>query len=91
MGLPFDFKYSWDDPHSSFCAKLVANLLRIKPRPAHFAAPFWENRRHPAINSVSLSSDDLFAILPEYGFSQESDTCQSHLMTPIMDEIRSLK
>lgn len=68
MGLPFDTKYYWDDPESSYCTKLIANLLNVSPRPMSFEGENWENALHAPKGTLGLSPDELYKELLSLGF-----------------------
>ncbi|PIU00886.1 MAG: hypothetical protein COT74_03010 [Bdellovibrionales bacterium CG10_big_fil_rev_8_21_14_0_10_45_34] len=47
LGKPYDFRFVWDDPTSSYCSKLIANILNIQPVPMEFTGSFWRLTRTP--------------------------------------------
>lgn len=81
LGLPFDFTYDWVDQKSTYCSKLVGELLDIKPLPMSFRSEHWKYSRTQVSNGMGLSPDDLYSILKNSGFLEItiSGTCQSLL------------
>lgn len=93
VGLPFDHTYSWSDLLSTYCAKLVAQLLRIEPLPMTFATNFWSNRGLSSRNGLGLSPDDIFADLKGRGFtiSIVKPTCGELLHSPFLNLMAKAK
>ncbi|RYZ93064.1 MAG: hypothetical protein EOP06_02275 [Proteobacteria bacterium] len=78
LGLRYDSSFDWSDTRSSYCSKLIANLLGIEPTPAHFAASHWRGvgllRTEGA---VGISPDEIFQILRKDGFQPRGvNTCE---------------
>ncbi len=92
LGLPFDFKYVWDDSHSSYCAKLIARLLNIQPQPMTFSGPFW-NGRQPRERGLGLSPDDIYQILKSRDFAQTFwiQPCERTLTSPTLASLLQAK
>lgn len=82
LGLPFDYGYKWEDSDSTYCSKLIANLLKIDPLPMSFASDHWEKSGLDSIQELGLSPDDLFRILKKRGFVETpSPSCENLLTT----------
>jgi hypothetical protein len=92
LGLPFDFTYNWTDAHSSYCAKLIGNLLHLEPLAMSFAGEYWQGREHLQ-SGVGLSPDDIYAILKAMGFSETAQvvSCKETLKSPFMSLLKSAK
>lgn len=93
LGLPFDFTYRWETIDSSYCAKLVANLLAIDPMPTSFSTRFWLNGIHSYKPDVGLSPDDIFGELKKRGFLETNPTliCDKFLESPFMKLLKESK
>lgn len=79
LRLPFDYQFRWDDPRSTYCSKLVANLLDIDPLPMQFDSPYWRRSRTSYKAGLGLSPDDLFRILQAKGFTAEEPLRKSSI------------
>ena len=63
IGLPYDRHFRWDDRESSYCAKLVGQLLAIAPSPMRFRAPGWRGIRGLPMGEPGLSPDEVYEVL----------------------------
>jgi len=80
LGKPFDFKFRWFDPETTYCSKLVGQLLGLSPLPSSFSGAIWKSLDLDATNPVGLSPDDLFYLLLSNGFKIERPrSCESQL------------
>lgn len=78
----FDKSFDWDNPVGTYCSKLVAQFLGMKPTPMDFAAPYWNGHR-PAHAGLGVSPDAVFRfILDEPGWSL-------HAQKDCVDEMRT--
>lgn len=59
VGLSYDPRFRWEDQKSSYCSKLVGQLLGLKPRPMHFEAIHWA-RLFKTQGELGLSPDDVY-------------------------------
>lgn len=96
VGLPFDYRYNWSDSKSSYCAKLVANLLNIEPLPMTFADEHWKGSQQASLTGLGLSPDDLYRILGTMGFHPPvrkvtASSCESKLNGPFMRRLLEVK
>lgn len=87
LGLPFDFFYRWNDERTSYCSKLVAQILGIPPKPMSFSSEHWGQAFGIERGEVGLSPDDLFDALLERGYRFKIDSnadggsmCSRHLL-----------
>lgn len=78
LGLSYDSTFDWSDPDSSYCSKLVANILAIEPTAALFEAEHWRKRGIPTkADAVGISPDEIFHILRSRGFRPHGrKTCE---------------
>jgi hypothetical protein len=65
LNLPFDRSFKWDDPNSTYCSKLVANLLNIDPLPMSNSTAKTDVGEVHFDDTVGISPDDLFRIINE--------------------------
>jgi hypothetical protein len=79
LGKGFDHSYSWGNHDSTYCSRLVANLLGIGPLPMQFAAERWQVIPQKPVGELGLSPDDLFRILRSSGYSENKEDCASFL------------
>lgn len=79
VGLPYDFNFNWDDTTSTYCSKLVAQILGVPPMPMKFDGPYWEKFKKPANEGQpGVSPDGLYRSLKSYGYSARPvNTCTS--------------
>lgn len=76
--LKYDSRFRWEAEDSTYCSKLVGQILKIDPLPAAFEVQAWDHlRTEQREGSLGLSPDDLFTILKKRGFKDESPrTCE---------------
>jgi hypothetical protein len=79
LGRKFDFSFRWNDPESTYCTKLVAEILGVPPRPMTFAAPIWQTLPHGNSGELGLSPDELFHDLVNRGYTVLPD-CETPLV-----------
>ena len=72
FGLPFDKSYRWHPKDSTYCSKLVGQLLNIPPQPMSFSGSAWGEVMVKGKGRVGLSPDDLYQELPKMGFKPVS-------------------
>ncbi len=68
LGKPFDYTFNWSTQNSSYCSKLVANLLDPNILPLPFQSSEYvypSGKRIKYSDTVGLSPDDLYKILLE--------------------------
>lgn len=76
LSLPYDPTFRWEDSHSTYCSKLVAqileeiNLLRLELTPMNFSGPNWEHIPNLPRGEIGISPDELFVALRNQGFSR---------------------
>ncbi len=70
LGLAFDGSYSFKSRVSSYCSKLVGQILNIPPKPKmSFSGKVWENNYKVKKNQPGWSPDYVFQyLLNEEGF-----------------------
>lgn len=68
LKLPFNFYYDWDDPNTTYCSKLVANLLGVEPSVNLFESPYWSQAYGVKKGEKGISPDELFEKLSKNGF-----------------------
>lgn len=74
LGRAYDPRFRWDDLSSTYCSKLVAQLLAVEPIPMTFATEHWSDRSELPHLEPGLSPDDLYTILKS-GRGFASNTC----------------
>lgn len=79
LGKPFDYTYDWRHPHATYCSRLVAEILKIEPRPMSFSAEHWRQSHHKPEGHLGLSPDDLYEILQARGFKPARRDCEDFL------------
>lgn len=62
LGKPYDRAFSWSND-SIYCSELVGKLLKIEPKPMHFAADVWPQQFQKFRGLLGLSPDDIYKIL----------------------------
>jgi hypothetical protein len=82
LNLPFDYGYRWNSKNSTYCSKLVANLLKIKPLPMTFESSHWKWAQLPSRRGKGLSPDDLYAALKGRKNFKEQTACSRWLHPP---------
>lgn len=60
LGLPYDFRFAWDNPKATYCSKLVGQLLEIQPSPMSFETDYWKGREPLPHGELGLSPDDIY-------------------------------
>ena len=78
IGVPYDNEFNWDDRHSTYCSKLVAQLLGVPPNPMQFTGPYWEKLKtpHPSEGKPGISPDELYRELINLGYaSRKAGSC----------------
>ncbi|MCB9025868.1 MAG: hypothetical protein H6625_06095 [Bdellovibrionaceae bacterium] len=50
----------WEDTESTYCAKLVGQILGIPPRPNKWDAPIWRQQELETYSEFGLSPDDIY-------------------------------
>ena len=66
-----DLKWTHDDDGTTYCSRLVGELIGLKPEPAYFMGPaFRHSRVVPSFGEVGLSPDDLRAAMQRLGFTR---------------------
>ncbi len=73
VGLPYDHKFNWADTHTSYCSKLVGQILGIPPRPMIFEGPAWAGQIDLPEGAPGLSPDGLFRDLLDRGYQRTSN------------------
>jgi hypothetical protein len=73
LGKPFDYSYRWDNPAATYCTRMVAEVLGIKPLMMEFSSEHWKLHRSPNAGGLGLSPDDLYKILREDGWTEVED------------------
>lgn len=71
LGLPYDPNFNWEDQGSSYCSKLVANLLSVPPQPMRFDGSYWERYRSLPWGEPGVSPNGLYEELLERGYTRE--------------------
>lgn len=62
LGNSYDHEFSWDS-EKTYCAKLIAKLLNIKPQQMYFSLSRWEDIRRKSYGKLGLSPDDIYRLL----------------------------
>ena len=71
VGLKYDPQFRWEDPLTTYCSKLVGQILNMKPKPMHFDAPFWKDQKdHLQSGALGISPDDIYRELLNRGFKK---------------------
>ena len=65
---PFDLHYDWHDQKTTYCSKLIANLLNIKPSLNHFKSSYWSLAHGVKKGQEGISPDELYLKLLQKGF-----------------------
>lgn len=68
LNMPFDLYYDWSNPKTTYCSKLIANILDIKPSVNLFQSTYWSQARGLKKGQEGVSPDELYAKLLEKGF-----------------------
>lgn len=69
LGLPYDFQFRWEATDSSYCSKLVAQLLNIAPSPMEFDENIWgKDTADQARGKLGISPDEVFRALLKRGY-----------------------
>jgi len=68
LGKAFSYLKSWEDTNYTYCAKLLAEPLKVKPLPMNFAATMWQSRTGLPRGEKGLSADDLYKVFTGRGF-----------------------
>lgn len=77
LGLRYDRSFGWDDKSSTYCAKLIGELLKIAPTPMNFDADIWKIQSVVRRGELGLSPDDLYTALKERGYRSRARTCSA--------------
>lgn len=78
LGKPFDRTYRWDNPIATYCTRLVAELLGVKPTPMLFSSELWQNHFMRTVGTPGLSPDELYRALLEQDFHVQPN-CETEL------------
>jgi hypothetical protein len=68
VGLPYDPGFRWDDLSSTYCSKLIAQILDVPPSPMDFSAEYWKDKRDLPVGQPGVSPDGLYRELKRRGF-----------------------
>lgn len=68
IGLPYDFKFRWEDTYGSYCSKLIAKLLGVLPEPMKFDGSYWNGIKDLPRGEPGISPDGLYRQLKLRGF-----------------------
>jgi hypothetical protein len=60
LGLKYDRSFTWENSNSSYCSKLIANILNIQPKPMSFEAKAWKGSVQSQKGKLGLSPNDIF-------------------------------
>lgn len=78
LGLPFDREFKWNDQTSTYCSKLVANILGIEPQPLSNTSIKTDLGTIVFNDTVGISPDEIYKILSEdHDFSNQTWKCHS--------------
>jgi hypothetical protein len=78
LGKPFDYSYRWGNPASTYCSRIVAEVLGIEPLIMDFSSEHWKLHLGRNEGGLGLSPDDLYKILREAGWLEVHD-CERRL------------
>lgn len=62
LGKSFDTSYSWGPTNTTYCSKLVGQILSIPPQPTSFSADVWQSAGALG-DGWGLSPDDIYIYL----------------------------
>lgn len=85
LGQEFDFTFSWASRVKTYCSKLVANILGIKPTGMTFRGRHWRGSKklkRLRKNSMGISPDELYKALIQEGFIKVYDRYQPRVLRP---------
>lgn len=68
LGKPFDTAYRWGVSTSTYCTRIVAELLHIPPKPMQFKSDVWQRFGEAPVGQLGLSPDELYEELLARGF-----------------------
>lgn len=69
MHFNYDLKWTHDDDKTTYCSRLVGELLGLKPKAAYFMGPAFElSHVVPSFGEVGLSPDDVQEAIESLGF-----------------------
>ena len=68
LKMPFDLYYDWHDPNTTYCSKLIAKLLKVKPSLNLFKSSYWALAHGIKKGKEGISPDELYKKLLEKGF-----------------------
>ncbi|HMN68758.1 MAG TPA: hypothetical protein PKC28_09505 [Bdellovibrionales bacterium] len=70
LGKPFDMDFRWYEHGKTYCTRLIAELLDVKPRPMKFTGLYWRTIGvKPGHREPGLSPDELFDELARRDFT----------------------
>jgi hypothetical protein len=68
IGLPYDFKFRWEDEYGTYCSKLVGKLLQVPPTPMTFDGSYWNGIKNLPWGEPGISPDGLYKVLKARGY-----------------------
>ncbi len=69
IGAPYDFKFRWEDDYGTYCSKLVAKFLAVRPEPMRFDGSYFAGIKNLPIGEPGISPDALHRELVKRGFT----------------------
>ncbi len=63
LGQPYDRSYRWDSQDSTYCSKLIGQILGIPPGQMEFSSGHWRDQKGLPRGSLGLSPDDIYRFL----------------------------
>lgn len=76
LGLPYDSTFTWSDPFSTYCSKLIAQLLDIPPQPMDFSASHWGPQYKKYHGLPGISPDKVYRSLLQRNYNQSAKRAQ---------------